>query len=103
VKRSRDRTDRITLSRKKRKVKLARTVWEEELDRRAIFELEANGIQWSFVERWLDAQDPSQSYLARRFVKHVLQVLADDEAPPREQNEVHNELYRRLISAGIAD
>jgi hypothetical protein len=47
--------------------------------------------------------DPSESYVARRFVKHVLQVLADDEAPPRELIEVYNELYRRLIAAGIVD
>jgi hypothetical protein len=65
--------------------------------------LEANGIEWSSVAAWLDALNPSESYIARRFVKHVLQVLGDDEAPPRERIDVYNELYRRLIAAGIMD
>ena len=37
------------------------------------------------------------------FVKQVLQALADDKAPPRERFEARNELYRRLIAAGIVD
>jgi hypothetical protein len=74
-----------------------------ELDPRGICDLEANGIEWRSVEVWLDALDPSDGYVARRFVKQVLQVLADDEAPARERIEVYNELYRRLIAAGIVD
>jgi hypothetical protein len=74
-----------------------------ELDRRGICCLEANGIEWRSVELWLDALDPREAYAARRFVKQVLQVLVDDEAPQRERFEAHNELYRRLIAAGIVD
>jgi len=103
VTRSRDRTDRIGHARKQSKARLATTQWISELDRRGIYCLEANGIEWRSVELWLEAMDPSESYVARRFVKHVLQVLADDEAPPRELIEVYNELYRRLIAAGIVD
>ena len=36
---------------------------------------------------WLDALEPREAFAARRFVKQVLQVLADDEAPPRERIE----------------
>jgi len=32
-----------------------------------------------------------------------VQTLADREAPPRAQDEVYNELYRRLIAAGVVD
>ena len=74
-----------------------------ELDRRAIAELEATGIPWAAVERWLDALDPREAFVARRLVKQVLQALADDEAPLRERFEARNELYRRLIAAGIVD
>ena len=101
--RSRDRTDRIGRARKQSKARLATTQWMSELDRRGICCLEANGIEWRSVEVWLDALDPREAYVARRFVKQVLQVLADDEAPPRERIEVYNELYRRLIAAGIVD
>jgi hypothetical protein len=101
--RSRDRTDRIGRARKRSKARLATTQWISELDRRGICELEANGIQWRSVEAWLGALDPRDAYVARRFVKWVLQVLIDDEAPQRERFEVHNELYRRLIAAGIVD
>ena len=103
VTRSRDRTDRIGHARKQSKARLATTQWISELDRRGIYCLEANGIEWRSVEVWLDALDPREAYVARRFVKQVLQVLADDEAPPRERIEVYNELYRRLIAAGIVD
>jgi hypothetical protein len=100
VTRSRDRTDRIARARKQSKARLATTQWITELDRRGICCLEANGIEWLSVGAWLDALDPREAYAARRFVKQVLQVLADDEAPQLERFEVHNELYRRLIAAG---
>ena len=103
VTRSRDRTDRIGRARKRSKARLATTQWMSELDRRGICYLEANGIEWRSVEVWLDALDPHEAYAARRFVKQVLQVLVDDEAPRRERIEVYNELYRRLIAAGIVD
>ena len=103
VSRSRDRTDRVQRTRKQRKAKLATTQWTSELDRRGICELEATGIDWCSVERWLDEVDPREAFVARRLVKHVLHVLADDEAPLRERLEARNELYRRLIAAGIVD
>jgi hypothetical protein len=103
VRRSRDRTDRIGRARKQLKAKLATTQWISELDRRGIYELEAFGIEWLAVEAWLDALNPQEAGAARRFVKNVLQVLADHEAPSRERIEVYNELYRRLIAAGIMD
>ena len=58
-----------------------------ELDRRGIAELEATGIPWAAVERWLDALDPREAFAARMVVKQVLQTLADDEAPLRERFE----------------
>ena len=74
-----------------------------ELDRRAIAELEATGIPWAAVERWLDALDPREAFAARMVVKQVLQTLADDKARPAERFEARRELYRRLIAAGIVD
>ena len=103
VKRSRDRTDRIMRSRKQREARLATTQWSNALDRQGIYELEATGIDWPSVERWLDAVDPRQAFVARRLVKHVLHVLADGKAPLRERLEARNELYRRLIAASIID
>jgi hypothetical protein len=103
VRLSRERTDRIGRARKQQKARLATTEWTNGLDRRGICDLEANGIEWRSVEVWLDALDPREAYAARRFVKQVLQVLADGEALPRERIEAHNELYRRLIAAGIVD
>ena len=103
VKRSRDRTDRIMRSRKRREARLARTQWVGELDRQGIRELEATGIAWGSVEHWLDALDPREAFVARRFVKYVLQTLADDKARPAERFEARRELYRRLIAAGIVD
>ena len=103
VKRSRDRTDRIVRARKQRKARLATTQWSNELDRRGIAELEATGIPWAAVQRWLDELDPREAFAARMVVKQVLQALADDEAPLRERLEARNELYRRLIAAGIVD
>ncbi len=73
------------------------------LDRRGICELEATGIPWSAVERWLDALDPREAFVARMVVKQVLQTLADDKARPAERFEARRELYRRLIAAGIVD
>jgi hypothetical protein len=103
VKRSRDRTDRIMRARKQRKARLARTGWEGELDRRGICELEATGIEWRSVARWLDALDAREAFVARMVVKQVLQTLADDKARPAERFEARRELYKRLIAAGIVD
>ena len=55
------------------------------------------------LEHWLDALDPREAFVARRFVKYVLQTLADDKARPAERFEARRELYRRLIAAGIVD
>src|SRR5688572_29317604 len=101
VSRSRDRTDRVERARKQGKARLATTQWMSELDRRGIHELEATGIDWCSVERWLDALDPREAFVARRLVKQVLHALADGEVPLRERLEARNELYRRLIAAGI--
>ena len=103
VKRSRERTDRIALARKRRKAWQATTQWMSELDRRGIAALEATGIPWAAVQRWLDELEPREAFVGRRFVKQVLQTLADDKAPLRERFEARNELYRRLIAAGIVD
>ena len=103
VKRSRDRTDRIARARKQRKAWLATTQWMSELDRRGIAALEATGIPWAAVQRWLDELEPREAFVARMVVKQVLQTLADDKAPLRERFEARNELYRRLIAAGIVD
>ena len=103
VKRSRDRADRIARARKQRKTWLATTQWMNDLDRRGIAELEATGIPWSAVERWLDALDQREAFVARMLVKQVLHTLADDKARPAERFEARRELYRRLIAAGIVD
>jgi hypothetical protein len=103
VKRSRDRTDRIARARKYRKAWQATTQWMGEINRRGIAELEATDIPWAAVQRWLDGREPHEASAARRLVKWVLQVLADNEAPLRERFEARNDLYRRLISAGIMD
>ena len=103
VKRSRDRADCIARAQKQRKAWLATTQWVNDLDRRAIAELEATGIPWSAVERWLGALDQREAFAARMVVKQVLQTLADDKARPAERFEARRELYRRLIAAGIVD
>jgi len=74
-----------------------------QLDRRGIAALEASGIPWTAVQRWLDELEPSEAFVARRLVKQVLQALADDKAPLRERFEARNELYRRMIAAGIVE
>ena len=83
--------------------RLATTQWMSELDRRGIAELEATGIPWAAVERWLDELDPREAFVARMVVKQVLQMLADDKARPAGRFEARRELYRRLIAAGIVD
>ena len=103
VKRSRDRTDRIARARKQRKARLATTQWMNELDRRGIAELEATGIPWAAVQRWLDEVHPGEAFMSRMFLKQVLLVLSDDQAAPRERFEARRELYRRLIAARIVD
>ena len=97
------RADCIAHARKQRKTWLATTQWMNELDRRAIAELEATGIPWSAVERWLDARHPREAFVSRMFVRQVLQMLADDKARPAERFEARRELYRRLIAASIVD
>jgi len=103
VKRSRDRADCIARARKQRKTWLATTQWMNDLDRRAIAELEATGIPWAAVERWLDALDQREAFMSRLFLKQILLVLSDDQAAPRERFEPRRELYRRLIAARIVD
>ena len=90
-------------SRKQRKAWSATTQWVVEVDRRGISELEATGIPWSAVERWLDAMDQREAFAARMVLKQVLQTLADDSARPAERFEARRELYRRLISSGVID
>jgi hypothetical protein len=103
VKRSRDRTDCIARARKQRKTRLATTQWLNALPRRGIAELEATGIPWSAVERWLDALDQREAFMSRLFLKQILLVLSDDQAAPRERFEARRELYRRLISSGVME
>jgi len=103
VKRSRERTERIAHARKQQKAWCATTQWLEELDRRGIAALEATGIPWEAVQRWIDELEPREAFVARTVVKQVLQTLADDKAPPRERSEARNELYRRMIAAGIVE
>ncbi len=103
VKRSRERTERIAHARKQQKAWCATTQWLEELNRRGIDALEATGIPWEAVQRWIDALEPREAFVARTVVKQVLQTLADDKAPPRERSEARNELYRRMIATGIVD
>jgi hypothetical protein len=103
VKRSRDRTDRITRARKQKKAWVATTEWASELDRRAIAVLEETGIPWAAIQSWLDALDSREAFAARLLTKQVLETLADSEAAPGERFEARRELYRRLIAAGILD
>jgi hypothetical protein len=103
VKRSRDRTDHIGRARKQRKAKLATTQWMSNLEAKGICELEATGIEWRSVERWLDALDPREAFVARRLVQQALQALVDDGLPQRQRFELRDELYRRMIAAGIVD
>ena len=103
VKRSRARSDRIASARIEAKKRLATAQWLQELDRRAVAELESTGIPWAAVQHWLDALDTREAFAARILVKQVLQTLADDKARPAERFEARRELYRRLIAAGIVD
>ena len=103
VKRSRDRADCIARARKQREARLATAQWSNALDRRGIAALETTDIPWAVVQRWLDELQPREAFAARMVVKQVLQALADDKAPLRDRLEARNELYRRLIAAGIVD
>ena len=103
IKRSRQRSDQIASTRVERKKRLATTQWLHDLERRGIAELEATAIPWAAVQRWLDDVEPREAFAARRLVKHVLQVLADDKAPLRERFAARNELYARMIAAGVID
>ena len=53
---------------------------------RAIAELEATGIPWAAVQRWLDEVHPGEAFTSRMFLKQVLLVLSDDQASPRERS-----------------
>jgi len=90
-------------SRKQRKAWSATTQWMVDVDRRGICELEATGIPWSAVERWVESLDEREGFAAGVVVKQVLQTLADDSARPAERFEARRELYRRLISSGVID
>ena len=103
VKQSRERSDRIALARKRRKAWQATTQWMSELDRQGIAALEATDIPWAAVQRWLDELEPREAFVGRRFVKHVLQTLADDKAPLRERFAARNQLYAGMIAAGVID
>ena len=103
VGRSRVRTDSIAQARAARKRRLATTRWLHDLDRRGIAALETSGIPWASVQRWLDDLASREAFIARRLVNWALQAMADDAMPRRERFEARNELYRRLIAAGILD
>ena len=103
IRRSRERTDNIMRSRKQRKAWSATTQWMNELDARAIAELEATGIPWAAVQRWLDEVHPNEAFMSRLFLKQILMVLSDGQAGPRKRFEARRELYKRLIAAGIVD
>ena len=103
VNRSRDRTDRIMRAGKQRKARLAKTQWLNALPRQGIAELEATGIPWAAVQRWLDEVRPDEAFTSRMFLKQVLLVLSDDQASPRERFAARRELYTRLIAAGVVD
>jgi hypothetical protein len=103
VSRSRDRTERIRRARRQEKARLATTDWMSSLDRRGICELEATGIEWCSVERWLEVLDPRDAFAARRLVQQALQALADDGLPQRQRFDLRDELYRRMIAAGIVE
>ena len=90
-------------SRKQRKAWSATTQWMNELDARAIAELEATGIPWAAVQRWLDEVHPNEAFMSRLFLKQILMVLSDGQAGPRKRFEARRELYKRLIAAGIVD
>ena len=73
------------------------------LPRQGIAELEAAGIPWAAVQRWLDQVHSGEAFTSRMFLKQVLLVLSDDQASPKERFEVQREIYRRLIAAGIME
>ena len=103
LKQSRQRTDRIALARKRRRAWRATTEWINALDRRGIAALEEAGIPWAAVQRWLDGFEPPEAGAARRILTWVLRVLADDGVPLRERFAACNELYGRMIAAGVID
>ena len=103
VRRFRDRTDRIARARAEGKKRLTTTQWISELEGTGRTALEASGIPWAAVQCWLDELEPREAFVARMVVKQVLQTLVDDKAALRERFEARNELYRRLIAAGIVD
>jgi hypothetical protein len=103
VKRSRERSDRIASARMERGKRLATAQWLHDLDRPGIAELEATGIPWAAVQRWIEELEPRDASTARMVATQVLHVLADETTSWREKNEARNELYRRLIAAGIME
>ena len=103
IRRSRDRTDRISQAKAQHKARLTTTEWMNSLDSHAVANLEADGIPWAAVQRWLDESHPSAGFASRMFIKQVLLVLRDPQASSRERFEIRRELYRRLIAAQILD
>ena len=103
VRRSRERSERIAQARKQQTAWQTTTEWMNSVDGQAIAGLEAQGIPWAAVQRWLDEIPPRDAFAARMLLKQVLLVLSDDQASPKERFEVRRELYRRLIAAGIVD
>jgi hypothetical protein len=78
VKQSRERSERIAQARDARKRRLTTTRWLHDLDRRGIAALEASGIPWASVERWLDDLASREAFVARRIVTWTLQTMAYD-------------------------
>jgi len=103
VKRSRERTARIEQAREARKRWLATTRWMNTLERRGIAALEASGIPWMAVQRWIDELHPREAFTGRRLVTWVIEALGDHKASSAERFEARRELYRRLIAAGILE
>jgi hypothetical protein len=73
------------------------------LERRGITALEASGIPWMAVQRWIDELHPHEAFTRRRLVTWVIEALGDHKASSAERLETRRELYRRLIAAGILE
>src|SRR6478609_5472617 len=68
IRRSRDRTERIARAKTQQKAWLTTTEWISSVDDRTIAALEAEGIPWSAVLRWLDEVNPREAFTARMLV-----------------------------------
>ena len=103
IRRSRDRTERIARAKTQQKAWLTTTEWISSVDDRTIAALEAEGIPWSAVLRWLDEVNPREAFTARMLVSQALRTFADSEATSLQRREAHRHLYVRLIAAGIME